>query len=418
MSGPEHVRVKRKRGDQAPDALIIERPGKKNKQDTQEKAYHYVLRKDEPDSASSQPVASHTLFNADDLERRAAQSSTRPKLPRNASGSGNGNGINGGQSVAKERRIFHLRRPTSPEAGVIKKRGKANGKATSKDEGVATFVEKRVKPTVAQRLEGIAGRERSTSLSMSNANANANANAAPLKRPGRGAAVRVTGDAPSFFASSHARNDSRVEAIANSLHQFAVEEAAKELLNTEDPAPRPKPKITSTPKLSGQRSRALHQQRASQSSAILRANDTDDTSMEDDADYVYDTYVLAPSSNVGAVQVDTTDGNVGYLIIGEEDEAVWETYMEDESSDEEPSDEDDENAEDWYGADYPDDELASDDEYDRNAYGYRAGGSDDEEYDEHTFSDDEYERQMNPWHRKTPQQFARYFSGVNGAEGQ
>ncbi|KAF7197671.1 hypothetical protein HII31_01010 [Pseudocercospora fuligena] len=399
MSGPEHVRVKRKRGDQAPDALIVERPGKKNKQDTTEHAYHYVLRKDDADDKKNEPEAAQSLFDANDVERRAAESSVRPKASRNISG----NGINGGQSAAKERRVFHLRRPTTPEAGVRKR-----GKAKVKEDGVATFVEKR-KKNVAQRLEGIAGRDRSSSLSVSSPPP-----PAPLKRPGKGAAVKISSDAPSFFASSHAKHDSQVEAMANSLHQFAVEEAAKE--STTQALPR-KPKITATPKLSGQRSRALHQQRASQSSTLSRANDTDDTSMDDDADYVYDTYVLAPSSNLGAVQADTSQGNVGYLIIGEEDEAVWETYMEEDSSDEEPSDEDDENAEDWYGADYPEDELASDDEHDRNAYNYRAGDSD-EEYDEHTFSDDEYEAQMNPWRKKTPQQFSRYFNGEANVEDQ
>lgn len=38
-------------------------------------------------------------------------------------------------------------------------------------------------------------------------------------------------------------------------------------------------------------------------------------------------------------------------------------------------------AEDYYGNDYPEDELDSDDEFDRKAYKYRNGASDDEEFD-------------------------------------
>ena len=38
-------------------------------------------------------------------------------------------------------------------------------------------------------------------------------------------------------------------------------------------------------------------------------------------------------------------------------------------------------AEDFYGNDYPEDELDSDDEHDRNAYQYRKDASDDGEYD-------------------------------------
>lgn len=38
-------------------------------------------------------------------------------------------------------------------------------------------------------------------------------------------------------------------------------------------------------------------------------------------------------------------------------------------------------AEDYYGNDYPEDELDSDDEFDREVYKYRNGASDDEEFD-------------------------------------
>lgn len=47
-------------------------------------------------------------------------------------------------------------------------------------------------------------------------------------------------------------------------------------------------------------------------------------------------------------------------------------------------------AEDYYGNDYPEDELESDDEFGRNAYKYRENASEDEEYDEdlNAWSDD------------------------------
>ena len=106
-------------------------------------------------------------------------------------------------------------------------------------------------------------------------------------------------------------------------------------------------------------------------------------------------------------------GNVGYLVITEEDQPIWETFFDSEGSSKEwDTDDEDENAEDYYGADYPEDELASDDEHGRNAYGFRAkGASDDEEWDEDTgvYSDDEeHDRMMNPWKTKTPSNFAKY----------
>ncbi|KAI7688680.1 hypothetical protein KC322_g12119, partial [Hortaea werneckii] len=103
-----------------------------------------------------------------------------------------------------------------------------------------------------------------------------------------------------------------------------------------------------------------------------------------------------------------------YLVITEEDEALWEAYMEDLQSDKDfDSDDEDENAEGYYAADYPEDDLASDDEFGRNAYGYRRhGDSDNEEWDEDTgahYSDDEQEFAKHPWKTRTPKQWEKYF---------
>jgi hypothetical protein len=64
-------------------------------------------------------------------------------------------------------------------------------------------------------------------------------------------------------------------------------------------------------------------------------------------------------------------------------------------------------AENHYTADYPDEEVASDDEFDRNAYNYRTGNASDlEEYDEEldeggvALSDDENESTRYPWKTK------------------
>lgn len=404
--GPALLRVKRKREDDAPTALLVERQAKKDeehraafgKDAIYETAYYYVRQTEESDKSATVKPSTETdttstppsLFDAKHVQKRAEDIGSPRAKPRMTSGKGVG---------SKERRTFHLKRPSTPEAG-IKKRKVKDGK--NREDGMPTFYEKRPKrgqdDSRGQELLKHAGRARSSSLFSGPAGEEM-----PLKRPGR--AVKTNGGPPSA-TKQHTRTDSQMEAIANSLHQYAVDEVSKQDLA-------PKPKLTSMPKLSGDRSRALHKQRASQTS-ILRPQTQDqleDTSMDDDSDYVYDTYVLAPPSAIGAAQVSDPYANVGYLIITEEDQSLWETYMEEEGlSDEDPSDEDeDENAEDWYGADYPDDELASDDEFGRGAYGYRGNrGSDDEEYDEHTFSDDEYERQMNPWKNKTPAQFARY----------
>jgi hypothetical protein len=231
------------------------------------------------------------------------------------------------------------------------------------------------------------------------------------------------------------------------MHQFALEELAKT----------PKPQIKTKPKLPPSRSRALHEKQQTPASPQQCSNlennkdQDDDTNMDSDSEYVYDTYVLAPvpqqPSNHPAAKEEEAPtqslpnptANIGYLIITEADESLWETYMHDlEGSDSEPTDEDDENAEDYYGADYPSDELASDDEFDRGgaAYGYRARrGSNDEQYnlnddddeDEITWSDEEDMRMMNPFAAagakrervgptRVERQFAKYLDQRKRAE--
>ncbi|KAK4696066.1 hypothetical protein P7C71_g1797, partial [Lecanoromycetidae sp. Uapishka_2] len=121
----------------------------------------------------------------------------------------------------------------------------------------------------------------------------------------------------------------------------------------------------------------------------------------DDSIYVFDTYIR---SSVGkeddvhnielpvAVVPDMNSGSFGIIVIDDDQEELWETYGEDHESDAEcDSEEEDENAEDFYGNDYPEDEVESDDEFDRGAYNYRHDASDDEEYGEGvaTWSDEE-----------------------------
>ncbi|KAF2215243.1 hypothetical protein CERZMDRAFT_94657 [Cercospora zeae-maydis SCOH1-5] len=420
-TGPQFIAIKRKRGEEAPAALLVERAGKRR---VTEPGFHYVLKESGEDAGAavveskeakeneqdSSTITPPSLFNADDVQRRAGESigHQRGKLSRNMSG----NGISQG-TITKERRTFHLKRVGTPEPKIGKRKGK-----TGRERGIATFLEKRAKRDMnrsdSKAVAEFAGRQRSASV-LSTQGPSAEPLDRPLKRPGKGAAIKTNGNAASSSSNAGGKTDAEMQSMADTLHQFAVHEASRANGAVTSPAPA-KPKVTAMPKLSAQRSRAIHQQRVAQSSAPLsRSPQTDDASMDEEGDYVYDTYVLATTS--GAAQIDAHDvGNVGYLIITEEDQAQWETYMDDDLSEEEPSDEDDENAEDWYGADYPDDEVASDDEFDRNAYGYRAGGSDNEEYEEHTFSEDEYERQLNPWLKKTPQQFAKYFKEADRHE--
>lgn len=370
MSGPAVVCIKRKRGEQAPDALLLERPGKRQQSGIGE--IQYVRQKDDNGNGEE--------------DTGGSGNGTAPTGGICGGDSGSASGRNGtSQAEVKARRTFHLKRPAMLEPA-----SSGSKRQKRKQEGVATFIERSAQQKSTLRpIPDFSKQEMSPSKPYATSEA-------PLKRPGRRAAVKTTGS-DSFPTNAH--NAQVDNAVANSLHEFAQQVVAKEA----------KPQVTAVPKLPAQRSRELHRQSALRN-VTKNVYQDGDADMEDEADYVYDTYILAPSSSDGAVQANAHDafGNVGYLVITEEDQDVWETYLEDEPSDKDwNSDEEDENAEDWYGADYPDEELASDDEFGRNNdHGFRAhGAADDEEWDEDTgnFSDEEHDRQMNPWKKMSSQ---------------
>ncbi|TKA82653.1 hypothetical protein B0A55_00759 [Friedmanniomyces simplex] len=281
------------------------------------------------------------------------------------------------------------------QKGVGAEQGGRRGVGSADRGGVATFVEARVD----QSSREAAGAQTSMST-----NAAPQAPGRQLKRPGRGAAVPARAQGAEI-----AQDREGFESVADNLHQFALDELANA----------PKQRVTTLPKFAGRR------RNMERKATEPRIRDDEDVHMDSDGDYVYDTYVLAPIDGAAPPDIsmsnELSDIDIGYLIITDEDQSVWETYIEDEPGDQNcDTDDEDENAEDYYGADYPEDEMASDDEGGRNAYGYRANGASDvEEWDEDTgaYSDDgEFERTMNPWKAKTPREFVTHQESADAAD--
>ncbi|KAH8752544.1 hypothetical protein F5883DRAFT_203008 [Diaporthe sp. PMI_573] len=101
-------------------------------------------------------------------------------------------------------------------------------------------------------------------------------------------------------------------------------------------------------------------------------------SLSDD-EYVIETYVRVAAESLGK---DLDPERVGLLVFDNEPDVDFFFGEEGDSDDEWPEDDEDENAEDYYAADYPDEEVDSEDEYNRAAYQYRTGNASDlEEYD-------------------------------------
>ncbi|KAH8673600.1 hypothetical protein BX600DRAFT_209798 [Xylariales sp. PMI_506] len=135
------------------------------------------------------------------------------------------------------------------------------------------------------------------------------------------------------------------------------------------------------PKPPAKRYAERHPEVAAQEPVDSRGADQDaELSDTDDEGYIIETYVRVPASTMEKHNV--SPQNVGLLVFDAEPDIEFFYGEGSDSEDEWAEDEEDENAENYYTADYPDEEVASDDEFGHNAYAYRNGNASDlEEYD-------------------------------------
>ncbi|KIV89166.1 hypothetical protein PV10_08757 [Exophiala mesophila] len=117
-------------------------------------------------------------------------------------------------------------------------------------------------------------------------------------------------------------------------------------------------------------------------SETTNSRDHNRMDLDGDDDYVFETYirVLQTEDGIAMDLPDLAEANFGVLVIDQEDEELWNKYV--DSDQEDDWDEEDSNAEDNPSNDYPEDEVSSDDEYGYNPYHkYRDHASDDD-YDD------------------------------------
>ncbi|RYP17090.1 hypothetical protein DL765_004709 [Monosporascus sp. GIB2] len=319
---------------------------------------------------------------------------------------------------APEPRRFHLSRPdamlsaseypTPTHGGVSKKRS-----------APALFVERRIKrlssrttgklqstPDTATAQDVAPTSEQNVSGSQSTASASGGtdvgeAEPRKYKKPGvarlagKGAAPEAKTQLPQSMTN---RWNVDMDRMAEEMNAFALEQIGLNLQKAEEEQ---KQRLRSPtggqstsqlkykPKAPTKRYSERHPESAPQGAA--ESADKEMTgpdvglSETDDEEYVIETYIRVPASKMGD---NVPPQNVGLLVFDEEPDIAYFYGEGSDSEDEWAEDEEDENAENYYTADYPDDEVASDDEYDMNAYAYRTGNASDlEEYD----IEDEYD---------------------------
>ncbi|KAI1180099.1 hypothetical protein F4777DRAFT_360812 [Nemania sp. FL0916] len=129
----------------------------------------------------------------------------------------------------------------------------------------------------------------------------------------------------------------------------------------------------------------------------------------DESDYIIETYVRVPATRIGA---HVPPQSVGLLVFDAEPDVEFFYGGDDDSDDEWAEDEEDENAENYYTADYPDEEVATDDEFGNNPYAFRNDNASDlEEYDIGDESEDQSDDDDDD--EDTTSQFRTYI-GRNG----
>ncbi|KAM3081971.1 hypothetical protein ACMFMG_004432 [Clarireedia jacksonii] len=368
----------------------------------------------QPASTPSHPI---TATTKQDLEVKHPVSSGSPKKPQ---------------------RRFHISRsatPTIPPTsdGGIRKRTQ---KATT------VFVERRVRQKTSQEKQ--LGSPARFSTPLENVLQTKDEEERPRKKPGRSSRV----SAPPKDATKPPAQSRPPPALVNpwgldaddlaaQMQAYILQEIGRNILESQSQSqsqsptttpsrtPRSPNKLLSTSKFKPKKPALRYKERHPEASMEIDHDnehmsdfEVEDEDMDTDSEYIIDTYIRLPAEDI---QDTGREINFGLLVLDSQPD-IDEFYRDEKEEEEEDEDdvEEDENAENHYSADYPDEEVESDDEFGRNAYAYRTGNASDlEEWDgaeevdgdrgsgedsadenEMGWSDDEVDRLKFPWMRR------------------
>ncbi|KAF3769870.1 hypothetical protein M406DRAFT_66331 [Cryphonectria parasitica EP155] len=296
-------------------------------------------------------------------------------------------------SSAPEPRRFHFSRPIIKPSSLLTT-GLKTGKRSRLNTPTTVFVERGHKRT---RTEDVQMRDADDTPEM----AGADEPPRKLKLPGsdrkgpraQKSAEPLKRELPASMKQHWAGDD--MDEITRNMNSFALQLIGANLAETEErdkkelaaAAARKEASSTAStpqkfkPKPPAKRFAERHPEiAAAAQQETLSSVERDDLEPASEDEYVVETYVRVPASALGK---DIAPEKVGLLVFDNEPDADIFYGEEGDSDDEWPEGDEDENAENYYTADYPDDEVDSDDEYNRGAYQYRTGNASDlEEFDE------------------------------------
>ncbi|ESZ92642.1 hypothetical protein SBOR_6976 [Sclerotinia borealis F-4128] len=323
----------------------------------------------------------------------------------------------GSTKKAAQQRRFHLSRnatpalPPGPSSGVRKR-------------NATVFIERRVRQkTQEEKWTSVAN---AAIKSENVATEKQDQEERPQKKPGRGSRIQVapakdvkdTKDitAPQSTPPSALVNPwgLDIDDLAAQMQAYTLQEIGRSIAESKASEPEPVPVQASFRKPASSRFKPKkpvlrYKERHPEENDMeidqgqISGVETDED-MDTDSEYIIETYIRVPAEDI-----DNEDNKITFGILVLDAQSDIDEFYQDWDTDEEVEDEaeEDENDENHYTADYPDAEVDSDDEYNRNAYAYRTGNAsdleefdedeDDSDEDEMGFSDDETDKLKYPW---------------------
>ncbi|GKT53286.1 hypothetical protein ColTof4_13298 [Colletotrichum tofieldiae] len=404
---PQLIHIKRKRGDEdAPVTYLQLEPGSKRHLAGGSWVYQRRLAKA---SARSAAAAQHAAAHAKPIIQTSKpgdeiSSPHRPPISNTPSASSShvppianvANAALGAQAPTPantagsqrptnpsvEPRRFHMSRSamSSPSGSTILKAGGVTKRGRY---GTAVFVERGKKKSARRALDKLDTDKKSAALASADLEVKEEDKPAPkkplAKRPPRSAAPNVDADRKPMPSVAPTQD---LNKIAADMDQWVLHEIGLNLKAMEHPPAPPAAASPSRfkPKAPAKRFAERHPELAKEldgggdDEEMAEASGGEESS---DDDYVIEVYELAPSEPLLA---EIPPEEIGVLRFDTQED--MELFYGNEDDDSDYDDEEDENAENHYTADYPEDEVDSEDEYDRHAYLFRnANASDDEEFD-------------------------------------
>ncbi|KAF7921138.1 uncharacterized protein EAE97_011406 [Botrytis byssoidea] len=327
----------------------------------------------------------------------------------------------GSTKKAVQQRRFHLSRSATPSISPGPSTGIRKRNAT-------VFIERRVRQkTQEEKWTSVAN---AAIKSENVATLQQDQEEKPQKKPGRGSRVQVAPpketrdekDAKEVIAPLPKPPSALVnpwgldtDDLAAQMQAYTLQEIGRSIEESKAAEPKPSApvqssyrKSTSTrfkPKVPALRYKERHpEENTMEVDEDQMSRVETDGDVDTDSEYIIETYIRVPAEDI-----DNEDNQINFGILVLDAQSDIDEFYQDWDTDEEVEDEaeEDENDENHYTADYPDAEVDSDDEYNRNAYAYRTGNASDlEEFDEDDsdedgmgFSDDETDKLKYPWQR-------------------